>query len=94
MKRIHDGMNESLEYMIDKYKDKSLARYKLFKRNKDFDDEIRLLVISDTHFTNDFNFKKDVYMQAVNQINSFKKIDFVLHLGDITNNGTQFDYIL
>ncbi|MHA1849508.1 MAG: metallophosphoesterase family protein, partial [Promethearchaeota archaeon] len=87
------GMNESLEYMIDKYKDKSLARYKLFKRNKDFDDEIRLLVISDTHFTNDFNFKKDVYMQAVNQINSFKKIDFVLHLGDITNNGTQFDYI-
>ncbi|MBN1697283.1 MAG: metallophosphoesterase [Spirochaetales bacterium] len=52
----------------------------------------RIVLLSDTHITNGGAFNREVYEKAVAQINEIPDIDFIIHLGDLTDNGTFLEY--
>ncbi|MBN1410761.1 MAG: metallophosphoesterase [Spirochaetales bacterium] len=52
----------------------------------------RILLISDTHISNDSIFNENIFMQMINEIKGLKNIDYILHLGDLTDDGTLLNY--
>jgi len=52
----------------------------------------RIILLSDTHITNSGIFNRQRFEQAVKEILKIKKVDYILHLGDLTHNGTYLDY--
>jgi len=53
----------------------------------------RIVIISDSHITHsesDFNLVS--FRKGIDQINKLKNIDYIIHLGDLTQNGTLDDY--
>ncbi|WP_048165922.1 metallophosphoesterase family protein [Palaeococcus pacificus] len=52
---------------------------------------MRIAHISDTHVTTDAAFKSYAYDLIINEIN-LKKFDFVIHTGDVTNQGLREEY--
>lgn len=52
----------------------------------------RIILVSDTHITNGGIFNQEKFEQAVKEILKIKSIDYILHLGDLTHNGTYLDY--
>ncbi|MHA1697202.1 MAG: metallophosphoesterase family protein [Promethearchaeota archaeon] len=70
-----------------------VARYSLKKQEIGIKKEIRLVIISDTHVTsNAGNFNEGIFKKGVEILNSINNIDYIIHLGDITNDGTVSDY--
>lgn len=55
--------------------------------------EISILHLSDTHITSSSHFNKTAFLKAVDQINKLN-VDYVLHTGDVTEEGTREDYKL
>jgi len=55
--------------------------------------EISILHFSDTHITENPNFNMSVFLRAIEQINNLD-VDYVIHTGDITEEGTREDYEL
>ncbi|MBD3185639.1 hypothetical protein GF325_02325, partial [Candidatus Bathyarchaeota archaeon] len=75
-------------------KSNNIARFKLDKRGTGWDGRMRLLLLSDTHISRTSDrFSVDILKKGINQVNQLKNVDFVLHLGDITDNGTKSDYL-
>jgi putative phosphoesterase len=56
-------------------------------------DEISILHFSDTHIHHSSDFKENIFLKAVDMINNLK-VDYVIHTGDITGEGTREDYEL
>ncbi|MCG3219117.1 MAG: metallophosphoesterase, partial [Candidatus Heimdallarchaeota archaeon] len=54
---------------------------------------IRIAHISDTHFTTGKEFEKELYLQAIQYINSLD-LDFVVHTGDLTHAGLRHEYLI
>lgn len=55
----------------------------------------RFLIISDTHISNsESDFNLIAFKKGIEQINKLKNIDYIIHLGDLTQNGTlnEFEY--
>ncbi len=52
---------------------------------------LRIIIITDSHITEGRIFNKAMFDRAVDKINSLKA-DYVIHLGDITHEGTLADY--
>lgn len=62
----------------------------LFPQTKN---EISILQFSDTHIHGSSDFEKQTFLKAVELINNIK-VDYVIHNGDITGEGTKEDYEL
>ncbi|MHA1910263.1 MAG: metallophosphoesterase family protein [Candidatus Kariarchaeaceae archaeon] len=54
---------------------------------------LRIAHISDTHFTTGKEFEKELYLQAIQYINSLD-LDFVVHTGDLTHAGLRHEYLI
>ncbi len=53
----------------------------------------RIVIISDTHMTNnESNFNLIAFKKGIDQINKLKNVDSIIHLGDLTQNGTLLEY--
>ncbi|NHI93916.1 MAG: metallophosphoesterase [Candidatus Lokiarchaeota archaeon] len=52
----------------------------------------RIVIISDTHITDGSDFNKLVFKKGIDEITKIKKVDYVIHLGDLTQSGTFLDY--
>ncbi|MHA1682484.1 MAG: metallophosphoesterase family protein [Promethearchaeota archaeon] len=73
----------------------NIARFKLEKKDIGFENKMRLVLISDSHITGDHGkFNEEIFKEGIKRINNIKNVDFIIHLGDITDNGTESDYDL
>ena len=54
----------------------------------------RFVLISDSHITQENNpaFNSVIFRKMLQEIKSLKNVDYYLHLGDITQEGTYLDY--
>ncbi|MFX0094790.1 MAG: metallophosphoesterase family protein [Candidatus Hodarchaeota archaeon] len=53
----------------------------------------RVIIIGDTHCSQRSEFfKPDVFRRGVAEVNRIKNVDFIVHLGDLTQNGVLEDY--
>ncbi len=52
----------------------------------------RIIIISDTHIARSAIFNMDIYNKGLQEINKIKNVDYYLHLGDITHDGTYLQY--
>lgn len=54
----------------------------------------RIILFSDTHITKNPIFNKSVFQKGLEEILKIKNVDYIIHLGDITHNGTYLEYEL
>jgi putative phosphoesterase len=69
------------------------ARYK--HKLKTVDHSVRkkrIILISDTHITRGGSFNPAIFEQTLKAISEIKNVDYIIHLGDLTHNGTYLDY--
>ncbi|MBN2533353.1 MAG: metallophosphoesterase [Spirochaetales bacterium] len=69
------------------------ARYK--HKLKSVDHSVRkkrIILISDTHITRGGAFNPLMFERTIKAINEIKNVDYIIHLGDLTHNGTYLDY--
>ncbi len=52
----------------------------------------RLVLISDTHITKGGLFNPDIFQKGIEEISKIKKVDYIIHLGDLTHDGTFLNY--
>ncbi len=52
----------------------------------------RIILISDSHISNSPIFNLEIYNKGIEEINKIKKVDYIIHLGDLTHGGTYLDY--
>ncbi|MBY9013973.1 MAG: metallophosphoesterase, partial [Candidatus Lokiarchaeota archaeon] len=55
--------------------------------------KISILQFSDTHIRQSENFNKQAFTKAIEHINKLN-VDYIIHLGDVTEEGTTEDYEL
>jgi len=55
--------------------------------------QVKILQFSDTHIRQSQNFNKNAFLKAVEHINN-QEVDYIIHLGDVTDEGTIEDYEL
>lgn len=55
-------------------------------------DPMRIVVISDTHITREGIFNAEIYQKGLDEIRRIKNVDYLLHLGDLTQDGTYLNY--
>jgi 3',5'-cyclic AMP phosphodiesterase CpdA len=73
----------------------NFARYekKLLEKSRRYLKK-RLVILSDTHISDGSNnqFNPMMFRKGIEEINRIKNVDFYLHLGDVTSEGTYLDY--
>lgn len=70
-----------------------IARYELEKKDIGIKEKCRLVLISDSHVTPYGSiFNEKIFLKGIQQINEIEDIDYIIHLGDITDNGTVEEY--
>lgn len=52
----------------------------------------RIIIISDTHITDGSIFNESIFRRGIEEIQKIKNVDYIIHLGDLTQNGTYLDY--
>lgn len=79
---------------------KSIRQYARFSKNPHLSDSDsktkRLLLISDTHITNDIDpyYNSQMFRKGMEEIKKIKNVDYFIHLGDLTQEGTYLQYEL
>ncbi|MFX0099694.1 MAG: metallophosphoesterase family protein [Candidatus Hodarchaeota archaeon] len=71
-----------------------IARYELKKKDIGIETKCRLVLISDSHVTPYGSiFNEKVFLEGIRQINEIDDISYIIHLGDVTDNGTVDEYV-
>ena len=52
----------------------------------------RIVILSDTHISRDPIFNREIYEKGIEEIRKIKNVDYYIHLGDITQEGTLLEY--
>ncbi len=52
----------------------------------------RLVILSDTHITKGEMFNPKIFQKGLEEISKIRKIDYLIHLGDLTSDGTYLNY--
>ena len=72
-----------------------IARYGLRKKSVHLGRPLRLVLISDSHVTRfGGHFNKNIFVDGLKAISKIKNVDYIIHLGDITDKGVVDDYEL
>ena len=73
---------------------KEIVRFQLDKKELKVPKKTRIILISDSHVsTHNEIFNEQMFLKGIQEINKIKNIDHVIHLGDLTHDGTMSDYL-
>ncbi len=52
----------------------------------------RIVIISDTHISKGGLFNSEMFRKGIEEVNKIKNVDYIIHLGDLTQDGTYLTY--
>ncbi|TFH29336.1 MAG: hypothetical protein E4G98_04030, partial [Promethearchaeota archaeon] len=54
----------------------------------------RIVLLSDTHISSGINssFNSIMFRKGIGEISAIKDVDYIIHLGDLTHDGTYLEY--